>query len=590
MKKKLSIKLYFLVVLSFMIKISPGYAQIYVDKINDPNLNQTVGLFLKKNTAFNGYTLFAPLRSGTTYLIDIDGRLVQSWSSDFTPGSSVYLLENGNLLRTATENNQAFTAGGEGGRIQEFSWDGTLVWNFIYSNDRHTQHHDIEKLPNGNVLVIAWELKTAVEAVASGRNPTLLIENELWPDHVVEIEPTGLNDGNIVWEWHFWDHLVQDFDSTKANYGVVADHPELFDINFVTNKGPNRDKADINHINAIDYNAELDQILISGHAASEIYIIDHSTSTEEAAGHTGGFYGKGGDLLYRWGNPAAYRAGNSENQKLYRQHDSYWINNNSPGSGNIMVFNNGRNRPDGSYSSIDVINPPVDSSGNYLIIPGSSYGPTEPEWTYTAPTRIDFYSQNQSGAQRLPNGNTLICSGANGRFFEVTPDREIVWEYINPVTENGPLYQGDPVALGINNDKFLNPVFRAYRYSADFPGLAGKDLTPGDPVELYVPSSIRDSFSSSLKKFTLMQNYPNPFNPETKIVYILQNPQKVSLRIYNTKGQLIRTLINAELAAGKYSAIWDGLNKSGLPATSGLYFFRLDAGSDSLTRRMILMR
>ncbi|MFQ6091719.1 MAG: aryl-sulfate sulfotransferase [bacterium] len=448
---------------------------------------QTVGLFLNDSTAFNGYTLFAPLQYTTTYLIDNNGLLVHSWGSNFFPGNSVYLLESGHLLRTGMLQNQTFTAGGAGGLVQEFDWEGNLLWDFEYANSQYLQHHDIEWLPNGNVLLIAWEYKTAAEAITAGRDPALLKDGELWPDHIIEVEPDGVSGGNIVWEWHVWDHLIQDQDSTKENYGVVADHPELVDINFVTSFGPAQGRADWTHVNSIDYDEEFDQILLSVPRFSEIWVLDHSTSTAEAAGHTGGNSGKGGDILYRWGNPQAYRAGNTGDRKLFSQHDAQWIETGLPGAGNILIFNNGNGRggPGGNYSSVDEIVPPVDENGNYPLIPGAAYGPAEAVWSYTAESPADFFANHISGAQRLPNGNTLICDGPSGIFFEVTSEGETVWKYINPVTDEGPLTQGNPIPEGQNG--LTNQVFRSYRYAPDYSGLDGRDLTPRDPIELYPP-------------------------------------------------------------------------------------------------------
>ena len=204
---------------------------------------------------------------------------------------------------------------------------------------------------------------------------------------------------------------------------MVADHPELIDLNY---RGPGTGPggADLNHTNAIDYNAQFDQILLSIRCFSEIWVIDHSTTTAEAGGHSGGNSGMGGDLLYRWGNPAAYDAGDAGDQQLFVQHDAQWIPSGYPGAGNILVFNNGGGRPDGDYSSVDEIVPPVDSSGYY-----EGYGPTAPLWSYTAATPTDFYAAAISGAQRLPDGNTLICDGPNGYFFEVTSAGDLVWDY-----------------------------------------------------------------------------------------------------------------------------------------------------------------
>ena len=230
------------------------------------------------------------------------------------------------------------------------------------------------------------------------------------------------------------------------NYGVVTDHPELIDLNYSTGGRPGN--ADWNHINSIDYNEELDQILLSVRGNSEIWVIDHSTITAQAAGHTGGNSGRGGDLLYRWGNPQAYDAGNGADQQLFVQHDAQWIPSGYPGEGNILVFNNGTGRPDGNYSSVDEIIPPLDGSGNYTLGAGSAYRPVGPIWAYVADTPAHFYAERISGAQRLPSGNTLICDGPSGLFFEVTPEGETVWGYD---------YDGE--------------VFRVTRYGSDYPGL-----------------------------------------------------------------------------------------------------------------------
>ncbi len=406
---------------------------------------------------FEGYTLFAPMRTTTTYLINNSGEVVYTWDSNYQPRASVYLLENGNLLRTAfLGTNPTFSGGGAGGRVEEIDRDGNVVWEFEYSSSLHLLHHDIEPLPNGNVLMIAWEYKTAAEAIASGRDPDL-VTTELWPDHIIEVEPTGASGGNIVWEWHVWDHLIQDYDSNKENYGVVADHPELIDINFAGG-------VDWNHTNSVDYNQEFDQIILSVHAFCEIWVVDHSTTTEEASGHTGGNSGKGGDILYRWGNPQAYRAGSGSDQKLFRQHDAGWIESSLPGEGNILVFNNGLGRPGTDYSSVDEIVPPVDGNGTYYLAPGSAYGPENQTWIYTAENPGDFFALNISGAQRLPNGNTLICEGPHGVFFEVTPEQDIVWEYENPFP-----------------NPYWSNTFKIHRYAPDYPGL--EDLLPNQGPE-----------------------------------------------------------------------------------------------------------
>jgi hypothetical protein len=374
------------------------------------------------------------------------------------------------------------TGGGAGGRVQEFTWDGELVWDFQLADDKRLAHHDVCKLPNGNLLMLVGEMKTAQEAADAGRSAV----SNIRADAVYEVRPTGKTTGEIVWQWRMWDHLIQDADKDKANFGDVAGHPELIDVNFGpgTGKGakgggqPGKGAVDWTHTNAVDYNPELDQIILSAHNFSEAWIIDHSTTTAQAAGHAGGKSGKGGDILYRWGNPRAYRAGTAADQQLFVQHNTHWIPKGLPGAGHMLVFNNGSGRPGGNFSSVDEIVLPVDGQGNYAFKSTQAFGPEKTLWTYAAPKKADFTSFYISGAQRLPNGNTLICSGADGIFFEVTADKEIVWKYVNPVRR-----AAKSPGKGGGGAPTPGAVFRAYRYPPDYPGLAGRELKATKTVE-----------------------------------------------------------------------------------------------------------
>jgi len=429
------------------------------------------GEFFNFEKSCKGYTLFSPEMSRYTYLINNDGETVHYWKSNYIQGIGAYLLENGNLLRTSMGKKAVFFHAITNG-VELFDWKGNRLWYFQYGNDTHHLHHDIEPLPNGNILLTGFVSKSKIDAINAGKNPNIPNDswNGLWSDFLMEVKPNGSFNADIVWEWHVWDHLIQDFNPSKYNFGNVSNHPELIDINYFSDLMELNFRGtkiiDFNHINSIDYNEDLDQILLSIRHFDEIWVIDHSTTTEQASGNTGGRYGKGGDLLYRWGNPLTYRAGNIDDQKLFCQHDARWIESGYPGEGNILMFSNGNNRPGNKYSSVDEINPPVDNNGFYFLEPGSSYGPEEPIWTYNC----NFYAEFLGGTQRLSNCNTLVCDGSRGTFFEVTNEKEIVWRYDNlfpyPITTKNRL-KLFPFSLVY----YTTDVFKINRYPLDYPGL-----------------------------------------------------------------------------------------------------------------------
>ncbi len=473
------------------------------------------GLRVNAEGAFEGYTLFAPLLSRDVFLVDMDGEEVHRWEGELAPGNSVYLRDNGNLLRCyRLEDNPTFHGGGIGGRVVEMTWDGEVVWDYTLSTADRMHHHDIEPLPNGNVLFIVWERMPPDDAVQFGRDPERVSPEGFWPDGVLEIEPVQPDAGRIVWEWHSWDHLVQDTSPSRPFHGEPALEQGKIDIN-----GDHRDRPPMTeeerereeeleaemralgyvggeeaeeeerprnergsspdwlHTNSIDYNGELDLILLSSPRMNEIWVIDHSTTSEEAAGPIGGRFGLGGELLYRWGNPRNYGAGEDFDQSLFAQHDAQWIPPGHPGAGNVLVFNNGNRRPGGEHSSVDELALPIAASGahsGFAREAGLAFGPAQPVWSYRSEDPTEFYSFFISGAQRLPNGNTLVCSGAQGRFFEVTREGEIVWEYWNPF--GGEVEPSFGRAGGPANADWMDrrAVFRATRLAPDHPGLAGR--------------------------------------------------------------------------------------------------------------------
>lgn len=157
-----------------------------------------------------------------------------------------------------------------------------------------------------------------------------------------------------------------------------------------------------------------------------------------------------GDIKWRWGYP-----------EISWPHNPSMLDN-----GNILLFDNGRHRP-----ALPHVSPPDYSR---VIEVNPSTGTIE--WEYQSENPVDFYGTFISGCERLPNGNTLICEGPTGRFFEVTMKGEIAWEYVVP-------FYGGTVALGcaLPQRGPTNQTFRAHRYGPDYPGLQGKKL---DAAEL----------------------------------------------------------------------------------------------------------
>lgn len=434
--------------------------------------SNTIGVVGCTSAMTEGYVFFAPLSGTTSYLIDKEGRLVHSWPSSYKPGQSVSLLDDGSILRTEMINNSSFKAGAAAGKLQIIDWDGNVTWDWTWSSSTYLTHHDAKMMPNGNVLVLAWEVKSKSEAVAMGRNPSLLSESALWGEHIMEVKPTGATTGEIVWEWRMLEHVVQDYDATKANYGAIAAHPEKIDLNYIGDGGQEATGADWVHLNTVDYNEALDQIVINSRYMGELYILDHSTTTEEAASSEGGTYGMGGDFLYRFGNPSVYDS--SDTRYFYGQHSAHWLE-----SGNILVYNNGINRPGSSkYSTVDEFIPALEEDGLYGKLDSGAYGPEGLSWQYSAATPTDMYSDRVGGADRLPNGNTLVVDGPTGKLYEVTEAGTVVWAYRVPLSQGVAQTQGQVMT---SQD---NAVFRAHHFLATDAALQGRDLTPGDTIEL----------------------------------------------------------------------------------------------------------
>ena len=418
----------FLFTIYFFLQASLGFAQ-----------HPPLGLQLSSENISEGYTLFSPLKNKNTYLINNCGGVVNEWEFSDKANRSAYLLPNGNVVRAGAE------------FIEIRDWNNQLLWSYSATELEH--HHDIEPMPNGNILIVSYDYYSAEEMESVGRVAGTTDE-EFRLDKILEIKPVGSDDIEIVWQWKFYDHLVQDIDPNLPNYGVVAENPDRLDVNF-----DNEETFNFVHVNGIDYNPALDQIIFSARNLSEVFIIDHSTTSEEAANSTGGVSEKGGDFLWRWGNPQVYQQGSAQDQQLFRQHDPKWVLEGYQDEGSISLFNNHPNEFSPKDSHVELLRPEI-NDGQYELSEGR-FSPADFSFSWSGEILdIPVYEEKQSGVLFLENGNFLLCESSKGRISEVTKAGEVVWVYKNP--SGDVIYQDGDIGFGDNG------IFRADRYSPDY--------------------------------------------------------------------------------------------------------------------------
>ncbi len=440
--------------------------------------DNTIGTILYNEEATEGgYNLIYPHNQPDVFLLDMCGNVVHKWENadSLRPANVCYLLENSDVMTTyrpADFSDDPIWAGGGGATIERRTWDNEPIWSFTKNDAEYRLHHDIQPMANGNVLVTAWEQRDSLECIESGRNPENLTSAGMWSEVVWVISPGDDGLGEIIWEWAVWDHLVQDFDSTKSNYGTIADHIDKIDINF----GQTLDAAaDWLHINAIDFDEYSQHIMISVPTFNEIWVVDYGNTTP-------------GEIKWRWGNPMAYDRGDTTDTKLFFQHHTHWLDlaltTNSSDYGKIGVFNNRVQGDTSEYSSVHTLLPMYDEYENEYIVDNSTgtYLPTDFDWTFESPDPNTLYSNIVSSFQRLENGNSLICSGKSGDTREYTQEGELVWHYKTPfLNQQGtasPQNQGTVLA------QTQNLTFRASRYPFDYPAFDGIDFVTGLPIEL----------------------------------------------------------------------------------------------------------
>ena len=472
--------------------------------------DRSVGVVACEDGVAPGYVLLSVAKM--VYLLDSDGRVAHSWTSKRTVFVA-YLFKNGDLLRDGNELALApqFKAGGAAGYVERVTWDNEPVWSWsALPRFKYLSHHDLQPLPNGNVLVLVWERKTKEEAVAAGRHPELIPDGEVWNNLVVEIAPKG-KQAVEVWRWSQWDHLCQAHDPEKDNYVKdISAWPNRLDINYCPPGGKAKCRGgglkagdhnattlavfdsvgktgerDWIHANAVSYSKKGKKncdglVVVSYNVPCEVIILAHRVRPGQGAGHQTG-------ILYRFGNPlVSQRPPDRHLQTLFVQHSTAVCDDDEDRNLlRLVLFNNGR-APDRMWSTVDEY--AIDMTSTTSIPNARDTSETwthEKTWSFGRPAGHlgSFYSHHSSGVRKLENGNVLVTLGPQGIVFEVTREGKEVWRYISPVKT--PPSEDEPHSIikqGTQRGAGKFGLFFADKYSAvRVPKLA--TLEPGRRLE-----------------------------------------------------------------------------------------------------------
>jgi len=395
---------------------------------------------------YNFYTI-----SNISYLDDLDGNNIHTWTcSKGKVMGHAHLLRDSSVLFPYIINNNGFTGTAQmpGGGFQIIKWDGTVSWEYTYYSSTYVPDHDIEPIYYTNdinekpsILVICSTVEKGNGKVTSNKIAELkpigsdsATVNKFTSNKIIELKPVGSDSATVKWEWYAYDH--------HADSGTGTDSAQLLDLKYGYTSSHHWGwfSSEWLHSNNLSYNPKLDQIILSINFLSEFIILDHSTTSEEAASHSGGKYGKGGDILYRWGCPSNY--GCSGTQYLHRPHGACWISNYMPGTrkplpgaGHVLDLSNE------SEQAYEIALP--GTNGVYTRTAKSAYEPSVPTKTFSPEVGID-----QGNMQRLPNGNTLIHLGSAGGAAEYDSSGNIVATWTSDEVGTNQIFRIDSAYLG----------------------------------------------------------------------------------------------------------------------------------------------
>lgn len=434
------------------------FAAVAVQRgVAGPSVFPTGVTLYEPGAAYNSYILFDG-RDERSYLIDMNGNDVHTWGYSGFPVEMIDPGLNGGrrghvLLQKESNNYENET-------LLELDWSGLVAWEWGAKapQGRAAQTHDLARLPNGNTLVLSMR----------GTVPRQMSSLPVKDQMIFEVAP----DGSVVWKWVASEHLAE-FGLNKAALELLRSpgarrRSSLLTINNMSPLGMNR------WYRSGDQRFHPDNILIDSREANFIVIIDKRT----------------GKIVWRMGPdyPGAFDFSALKNSRqvprpvdqISGQHDAHLIPEGLPGAGNLLLFDNqgSAGLPNARlalFMGSRVLE--IDPSRREIVWQYDGASSKRPVWS--------FFSVFISSARRLPNGNTLICEGMNGRMFQVTRDGEIVWEYVNP--HFGRWADHDTESGG----DLTNWVFRAqpipYDWVPEGTPRSERRVVPPDPATFRVP-------------------------------------------------------------------------------------------------------
>ena len=204
-----------------------------------------------------------------------------------------------------------------------------------------------------------------------------------------------------------------------------------------------------------------------------------------------------------------------------------------PDSGKIIVFNNGKNRGENPYSTVNIIEQPEIYNGVFLKDSSGSYLPISFDYEYFDTTNTFFYSKILSSADQLPNGNIIINEGVKGHFFEINQNKNVIWEYVNPVVQDSILSQ-ETIIPG-NTSMFFNACFKVRKYSPNYSGISMLNLKNSGPIEI---NPYHLSCDLNINKINTLEINVFP-NPASNQILISTKQQNCMLEITSLSGELM---------------------------------------------------